>query len=326
MDVIVSVICKTYNHEKYISKCINSLLNQKTNFKYEILIHDDASTDKTALIVKEYEQKYPNIIKAVYQKENKYSKKIPIIPNFLLPIASGKFLAFCEGDDFWIDENKLQTQVDALEDNPDCYLCVHTVQATNENGFPVNYFYPINKYSNGMLNSDSFIKILCYENFAFQLSSFLLKKEKYEYYINNIPKFRQVSCVGDLPLMLYFGSIGNVYYINKVMSCYRLNSINNWSNKGNESNSIYRYRCNSLITMFNEFDKFTNFKYHDLCEHRISLFEFNNHIHFKDYKSALRKKYSQIRKKRSFLENLKLYVKYILSFFNDNYKKINETE
>lgn len=87
---------------------------QKTNFKYEILIHDDASTDKTASIIKEYEGKYPDLIKAIYQEENQYSRGNNV--NFiLLERAKGKYLAFCEGDDYWIDENKLQKQVDFLK-------------------------------------------------------------------------------------------------------------------------------------------------------------------------------------------------------------------
>ena len=100
-DILVSINCITYNHEKYIAQAIESFLMQITNFKYEILIHDDASTDNTVKIIKEYEKKYPNVIKTIFQKENQYSKgkKVEI---FGFKKSRGKYIAFCEGDDYWL--------------------------------------------------------------------------------------------------------------------------------------------------------------------------------------------------------------------------------
>ena len=115
----VSVICLAYNHEKYIRKCLDGFVMQKTNFKFEALVHDDASTDKTAEIIREYEEKYPDIIKPVYQTENQHSKKISIFTTFLAPNARGEYLAWCEGDDCWTDPGKLQKQVDFLDAHPD---------------------------------------------------------------------------------------------------------------------------------------------------------------------------------------------------------------
>ena len=108
----VSVLCLAYNHEKYIKKCLDSILAQKTNFKYEIIINDDASTDNTANIIKEYEEKYPEIIKPIYQIENKYSKGEAIVEEYMLPKATGKYIAFCECDDWWLSDDKLQKQYD----------------------------------------------------------------------------------------------------------------------------------------------------------------------------------------------------------------------
>lgn len=112
---LVSICCLTYNHEKYIRECLDGFLMQKTNFKFEILIHDDASTDNTANIIRKYEQKYPEIIKPIYQNENQYSQgvKPSVVYNF--PRAKGKYIAMCEGDDYWIDSLKLQKQCDVLE-------------------------------------------------------------------------------------------------------------------------------------------------------------------------------------------------------------------
>ena len=122
--VLLSICCITYNHENYISQAIEGFLAQKTSFNFEIIIHDDASTDATASIVKKYEQEHPNLIKAIYQTENQYSKGIKPWPNFVFPIARGKYIALCEGDDYWTDPYKLQKQVDFLEANPEYVLTV----------------------------------------------------------------------------------------------------------------------------------------------------------------------------------------------------------
>jgi glycosyltransferase involved in cell wall biosynthesis len=98
---------------------------QNTTFTFEVLIHDDASTDATANIIEEYRKKYPDIIKPIYQKENQYRKGVMNTLTYQLPRAKGKYIAFCEGDDYWTDEYKLQKQIDFLEANPDYTLCCH---------------------------------------------------------------------------------------------------------------------------------------------------------------------------------------------------------
>ena len=127
-DIVVTILTLAYNHEPYIRQCLDGIVMQQTTFKFELLIHDDASTDGTADIIREYESKYPNIIKPIYQKENQYSKKIPIGVTYLYPRAKGKYIALCEGDDYWTDPLKLQKQVDFLEANPEYVMCTHRFQ------------------------------------------------------------------------------------------------------------------------------------------------------------------------------------------------------
>ncbi len=120
--IMVSICCVAYNQEQYIRQTLDSFLAQKTNFSYEIIISDDASTDHTADIIRQYEQKYPEIIKPVYYTKNIYSQGInPDKLNYAK--AVGKYIAFCEGDDYWIDDYKLQKQVDYMESHPDCTFC-----------------------------------------------------------------------------------------------------------------------------------------------------------------------------------------------------------
>lgn len=117
---LVSILVETYNHAPFIRACLEGFMKQKCNFQFEVLINDDASTDGTAEIVKEFGDKYPDIIKPILQTENQWSKKGGGVSlKFNYPRAKGKYLALCDGDDYWIDEQKLQKQVDFLENNPD---------------------------------------------------------------------------------------------------------------------------------------------------------------------------------------------------------------
>lgn len=124
-DLLVTIQCLTYNHEPYIRKCLEGFIMQKTNFRFEAIVHDDASTDGTAEIVREYSEKYPGIIRAFFETENQYSKHNGVIGKIIRENTHGKYIAMCEGDDFWIDPLKLQKQVDFLESHPD-YGLVHT--------------------------------------------------------------------------------------------------------------------------------------------------------------------------------------------------------
>ena len=125
MKPLVSISCTAYNHVQFIRQCLDGFVMQKATFHFEVLIHDDASMDGTQDIIREYEVKYPEIIKPIYQKVNQYSKGIPIGVTFNMPRAQGKYIAVCEGDDYWTDPYKLQKQVDFLESHPDYVMCSH---------------------------------------------------------------------------------------------------------------------------------------------------------------------------------------------------------
>ena len=131
---LVSICCTTYNHVNYIRQCLDGFVMQKTNFPIEILIHDDASTDGTQDIIRGYEAKYPNIIKPIYQKENQYSKGVKVSLVYNYSRAKGKYIALCEGDDYWTDPYKLQKQVDFLESHPDYVMCSHRFDQYYEDG------------------------------------------------------------------------------------------------------------------------------------------------------------------------------------------------
>ena len=146
MQTLLSIICTAYNQEKYIKQALDGFVSQKTNFKFQVIIHDDASTDKTAEIIKEYQKKYPDIIKPIFQTENQYSKGISISKNILFPLVNSKYVAICEGDDYWTDPYKLQKQVDFLEANPDYSICFHPVKFIYEDKPNKTNIYPSKKF------------------------------------------------------------------------------------------------------------------------------------------------------------------------------------
>ncbi|MBR4632943.1 MAG: glycosyltransferase [Elusimicrobia bacterium] len=268
-EIGVSVLCATYNQEKYIRQALESFVMQKTNFPFEVIVNDDASTDETPEIIKEYADKYPNIIKPVYQKENQYSKGIFITIECLYPKAKGKYLAWCEGDDFWTDENKLQLQYDIMEKNSNCHLCVHKVQDISENGENIRV-RPFFNVQEKLMNTEEFFKIIFFY-FEFQTSSYFVRRTDYSNYITDFVKIRQKfrQCgVGDHPLLFYFGLLNGIYYIDKIMSKYRRNSLGSWSVRN--QNNYQRFYC--YIEAMEEFDKYTSYKYHKLCMLRMLKF------------------------------------------------------
>ncbi len=265
-QVQVSIFCLAFNHEKYIRQCLDSFVMQK-GVTFEIIIHDDASTDKTADIIREYTKKYPNLFKPVYQTTNhRYFPHIDYGKEYLVPLISGKYVAMCEGDDYWTDPYKLKKQCEALEKNPDCYLCLHDVEVVDEKGLPIGKHYPLCTVPTGKLLSENFFDI--YEKARYyHLSSCFCLAEKYIEYKYNPPEFRLAALSWDRPLLLYFSYIGNVYYINETMSNYRFQRQGSWSSSiyGKEQNiDLFTMRKKHITQkkkMLRSFSAFSNRKY-----------------------------------------------------------------
>ncbi len=130
---LVSINCITFNHEKYIAQALEGFLNQKTNFPFEIIIHDDASTDNTVNIIKRYTDKYPELFVTIFQDINQYSQGVKPCFENVMPQCRGKYVAHCEGDDYWTDPYKLQKQIDFLETNPEYVFTFHDSEILDQN-------------------------------------------------------------------------------------------------------------------------------------------------------------------------------------------------
>ncbi len=247
-EIVVSVFCAVYNHEDYLRSTLDAFLNQNTDFNFEVIINDDASTDGSRQIIQEYAKKYPNIIKPIYQTENQYSKGVAIINSIMLPDAKGRYFAWCEGDDCWIDSQKLQTQVDALRNHPECTLCAHTVQI--ENGGRITGTFPKNTAS-GIYST-----IEALELGYLQTSSFLIKAEDYQNYVSYTKEKPEIW--GSEAIQMYMKLEGKLLFIDKEMSKYRYLTPGSWTDsqsKNIENQIENRLRFIKMLYAFNTYSK-----------------------------------------------------------------------
>ena len=260
---ILTVYCITYNHQKYIKSCLDGIVNQNTNFNFEVVIFDDASTDGTSDIIRAYCSKYPKLFHAYIAKLNTYSLPVrtDLSLEFRKNILKGDYVAFCEGDDYWIDSSKLQLQIDFLLKHRNTSLIVHNAYKSNAK----------NNRKELMVNlsDDCYVPtsvILNQHNLIFPTASFVGRKNIfYESF------FLMTSGVQDWPILLYASTIGDVYYISKPMSIYRFLLEESWSNNNllkqeNRLNVIIN--CQELI---NRFNRYTHFEYNTFAQNRKAL-------------------------------------------------------
>ena len=217
-EIIVSISCITYNHAPYIRQCLDGFMMQQTDFDFEVLIHDDASTDGTAEIIKEYEAKYPNIIKPIYEEENQWVKGRRGSAVFNFPRAKGKYIAICEGDDYWTDHLKLQKQVDFLEGHNEYSLCGHRFMAYVEN---LSKFIPHGHNISGSFDLGTLVN----EHKFCSTLSIMFRKTAL-----NIDEFMKHKQTMDIVLYYHLLKNGKGYCLPDLMAVYRIHDGGVWTN------------------------------------------------------------------------------------------------
>ena len=231
---IVSIACLVYNHEPYLRECFDGFVMQQTNFPIEILVHDDASTDHSADIIREYTEKYPDLFKPIYQTENHYSKGVDV---FALNVkrAKGKYIAVCEGDDYWIDPLKLQKQVVFMEEHEDvnivttnCYELIKGQIREKHKNIASDCYYSSEDYTM------SFFETTC---------TFLIRKEALvdynEFLINN----KLNIAFGDYPMVYYLSHSKRLYRMSDYTAVYR------WGNGVFAGNSQANNILQTIMTL-----------------------------------------------------------------------------
>ena len=269
-DVEVSVICNAYNHGKYIRDALNGFVMQKTDFRFEILIHDDASTDNTADIIREFEAEYPDKIKPIYQTENQYSKNVWITDVYQLRRSKGKYIAICEGDDYWTDPDKLQKQYDALEAHPEIDICVHASTLVNASDGSVS----------GTVEHGSEVTVIPAQNVIegggdfVSTNSIFVRRE----ILTDRRKFVDV-CPLDYTYQISGALRGGMLYLPDNMSAYRVSVPGSWSVSNNKNRRGNLAFVKELMAGLKQLDTDTDKKYHGIIsKKRFRLFLSKVHL------------------------------------------------
>jgi glycosyltransferase involved in cell wall biosynthesis len=211
--VYLSVVCTAFNQELYIIDAINSFLAQQTEYKFEIIIHDDASCDSTSKIVREYFYNYPNIIKLILQKENQYSKNFHLPFNNSIELACGEYVAICEGDDYWVCNKKIQKQIELFKVKKNLSL-IHcdAVDYDVDKNEMVKSWVP-----SSIINTDSLFKSNRIRTLTtmFRLTDYLGYRSIFD---DEMKKWR----LGDWPLWIYLSTLGEVYLLKNTTGIYRI--------------------------------------------------------------------------------------------------------
>ena len=212
-EIMVSIRCPAYNQEKYIGACLDGFVMQKTTFKYEIIVHDDASTDNTPSIIADYAQKYPDLVKPIFETENQRSKKDGSLRRIINNACVGKYIAMCDGDDYWTDPYKLQKQVDFLESHPDFTLCFHSAAVLIENN------------SKKYIDCEHIVEREYFTNDIFPhwiipTASVVCRREVFSAPIVH----RELLLYGDIATFLQAAKLGRLWGMSEQMSVYRINS------------------------------------------------------------------------------------------------------
>ena len=279
---LVSIYCTTYNHGAYIKDTIEGFLSQKTSFNYEIIIHDDASTDETADIIEAYRKENPDIIRTIIQKENQYSKGINPFYKFILPNIRGKYIARCEGDDYWKDVNKLQLQIDYLERHPECSACVHNTEINN-----IELRWPCRTrlVSNFRTECDLPFSEIVRESGSYHFSSLVDRSDLYR----NLPPFLfDVPKAGDYSLRVYLGLMGSIHYFPQIMSVYRFGVPGSWSSTVKDSKDRQVQKYKRIISMLEHADSWSEYRHHEDFLNAIDEQKYSIAFFSEEYGSLLR--------------------------------------
>lgn len=316
--MLVSICCLVYNHEKYLRDALEGFVKQQTDFDFEVIVHDDASTDHSAEIIREYAEKYPKLIKPIFQKENQHSKRVKISFVYVYPATKGKYIALCEGDDYWIDPLKLQKQVDYMETHPSCRLCF-TNGFTEKDGVRVNRVIPGMEWNRKAYrpgNADYNLGEMALLD-AIPTASLVFYRDD----ILNKPKMPEGAFTGDSFYRLYTSSLGYAHCIDEDTCVYREGVSGSLTTQWMADDQQMANFAQRSILMVKEINRLTNFRYNAQLEESIFRRESIMYSRLGEKKKAWQKKYRKLYWDCGLYEYFKYFLQVWFPRFRRLYKK-----
>ena len=301
-EILVSICCITYNQKNYIRDTLEGFVSQKTNFSYEVLIHDDASTDGTADIIREYARRYPEKMKPILQLENQYAKGLyNVSGTYNFPRARGRYIAMCEGDDYWTDRYKLQRQVDFMEAHPDCSLVFHSARIEVQGrALTEKRMRPYRK-SRQVSPKEMIDKTSGYPTASLMFRTDMVKK---------LPDFYIKAPLADIPLQLMAAARGWAYYMDRPMCVYRLGGSSSWTTwmkQGDYEKKQEQY-FQEMKKMYQSFDRETGGCFHKEAQRAAARIRFLTKVNTRKYEEVLAKK------NRKFYRELNWRTRFFIRF------------
>lgn len=264
----VSIICITYNQKRYLQKAVESMLSQITDFSFEIIIHDDVSTDGTKEIAMDYAQKYPDKVRVILEKENQYSKGVDFFASMVTDVARGEYIAVCEGDDYWIDDHKLQIQYKAMEEHVECDMCACFGCTVTEDGMTeVSEIRP--RDHDCILPVEDVIRG---GGQYLVTAGLFFRKSMYD---EMLPFEKVISL--DYAQQIKGALRGGIYYIDRKMAVYRRYAGGSWTNNVLRNKERLKVQWSKEIALLKQLDTDTAGRYHGAIEERLKAY-----IPFKD--------------------------------------------
>ena len=301
-EIMVSVLCAVYNQEDYVRTALESFVKQETDFAYEVIVNDDASTDGSANIIREFEQRYPDIIKGVYQTENLVSRKISPTRDVLVPLSKGKYIALCEGDDYWVDTHKLQKQLDYMQAHPDCTFCF-TNGMCEEQGEITRKVIPWEKTCRVLSQEKYDLPALDALGYI-PTASFFFPRTAYE----NMPILKKGAFRGDTYLKLCMTEQGYAAYIPDVCVVYRYTRPGSITTRWHQSVEEFAVWSERFVLLYRELDRVTDGKYHHLLEYNALWWEIKVLERKKDWKGMKDKRFRLLYKRGTARRRLRFFL------------------
>ena len=275
---LLTVAVISYNHENYIAEALDGILMQETDFPFEVIVNDDCSTDNTVKILEAYAKKYPTIIKLILQKENQYSKGVKM-ETLLFEKAAGKYVAICEGDDYWIDPHKLQIQLDEMRKVENCQMSFHSAIDIWEDKSKKDEITTKQAKGNRLFSASDVVRGgggFC------PTASLIFEKEAVE----NLPEWFDKTPFSDYFLQIFGSLKGGALYIDRPMSVYRRNAAGSWSISEMLAIGTREKQSEKMIAALNDMDRYFEKKFHseikkmesDWCLDMAFAYLYNNDV------------------------------------------------